>query len=213
MGGLAEASSRSRGGPLPSIFLDQTEDNSAKKILFWIELLHTLRSGWVVPPRHLKVWWESYPPPLPHPSYLKVPICHCRLQGLYQSIYRDTTLIQSAGPFLFFRNLSICLPALVIVITKLQEVWPEVNYVFFTIVNAWNQLTHKITRWLTDLNCICTLFVNVTIMFILGSSVIIIQMAKTSIFRPFLFWSIHLILSYPNRYFAMNKLYKAVAVL
>ena len=55
MGGLAEASSRSRGGPLPSIFLDQTEDNSAKKILFWIELLHTLRSGWVVPPRHLKL--------------------------------------------------------------------------------------------------------------------------------------------------------------
>ena len=30
---------------VPSIFLDQTEDNSAKKILFWIELLHTLRSG------------------------------------------------------------------------------------------------------------------------------------------------------------------------
>ena len=114
---------------------------------------------------------------------------------------------------IFFRNLSICLSALVRVITKLQEVWPEVNYVFFTIVNAWNQLTHKITRWLTDLNCICTLFVNVTIMFILGSSVIIIQMAKTSILRPFLFWSIHLILSYPNRYFAMNKLYKAVAVL
>ena len=83
----------------------------------------------------------------------------------------------------------------------------------YTIVNTWNQLTHKITRWLTDLNCICTLFVNVTITFILGSSVIIIQMAKTSIFWPFLFWSIHHILSYPNRYFAMNKLYKAVAVL
>ena len=29
---------------VPSIFLDQTEDNSAKKILFWIALLHTLRS-------------------------------------------------------------------------------------------------------------------------------------------------------------------------
>ena len=139
MGGLAEASSRSRGGPLPSIFLDQTEDNSAKKILFWIELLHTLRSGWVVPPHHLKVWWESSPPSPPHPSYLKAPICHCRLQVLSQSISRDTTLIQSAGPF-FLRNLSICLPALVIVIIKLHEVWPEVTYVFFTIVNAWNQL-------------------------------------------------------------------------
>ena len=44
MGGLVVASSRSRGGPLPSIFLDQTEDDRAKKILFWIELLHTLRS-------------------------------------------------------------------------------------------------------------------------------------------------------------------------
>ena len=128
MGGLAETSSGPRGGPLPYIFLDQTEDNSAKKIIF-TETLHKYN----LPDRF------------------------------------------------FFRNLSI------IVITKLQEVWPEVNYVFFTIVNAWNQLTHKITRWLTDLNCICTLFVNVTIMFILGSSVIIIQMAKTSIFRPFLF--------------------------
>ena len=29
---------------VPSIFVDQTEDNSAKKILFWIALLHTLRS-------------------------------------------------------------------------------------------------------------------------------------------------------------------------
>ena len=199
MRGLAGASSGSKGGPLPSIFLDQTEDNSAKKIIFWIKLLHTLRSG-----------GENAPSP-PHPSYMKVPICHCRL--LYQSIYRDTTLIQYAGPFSFLKTWAYsCLPALVIVITKLQEVWPEVNYVFFTIVNAWNQLTHKITRWLTDLNCICTLFVNVTIMFILGSSVIIIQMAKTSIFWPFLFWSIHLILSYPNRYFAMNKLYTAVAV-
>ena len=56
MGGLAETSSGPRGGPLPYIFLDQTEDNSAKKIIFWIELLHTLRSGLVVPPRHLKVW-------------------------------------------------------------------------------------------------------------------------------------------------------------
>ena len=45
MGGLVVASSGSRGGPLPSIFLDQTEDNNAKKILFWIELLHALRSG------------------------------------------------------------------------------------------------------------------------------------------------------------------------
>ena len=34
MGGLAEASSRSTEGPRPSIFLDQIEDNSAKKILF-----------------------------------------------------------------------------------------------------------------------------------------------------------------------------------
>ena len=42
----------------------------------------------------------------------------------------------------------------------------QVPYVFFTIVNTWNQLTHIITRWLTDLNCICTLFVNVTIMFV-----------------------------------------------
>ena len=78
MGGLVVASSGSRGGPLPSIFLDQTEDNSAKKIIFWIKLLHTLRSG-----------GENAPSP-PHPSYMKVPICHCRLQGLYQSIYRDT---------------------------------------------------------------------------------------------------------------------------
>ena len=45
MGGLAEASSGSREGPLPSIFLDQTEDNNAKKILFWIELLHASTSG------------------------------------------------------------------------------------------------------------------------------------------------------------------------
>ena len=45
MRGLAGASSGSKGGPLPSIFLDQTEDNSAKKIIFWIKLLHTLRSG------------------------------------------------------------------------------------------------------------------------------------------------------------------------
>ena len=185
---------------VPSIFLDQTEDNSAKKILFWIELLHTLRSGWVVPPHHLKVWWESSPPPPPHPSYLKAPICH----------YTHTI----CRTVFFLRNLSICLPALVIVIIKLHEVWPEVTYVFFTIVNAWNQLTHKITRWLTDLNCICTLFVNVTIVFILGSSVIIIQMVKTSIFWPVLFWSIHLILSYPNACFAMtvNKLYSVVAV-
>ena len=73
---------------------------------------------------------------------------------------------------------------------KKWEKWPEVNHVSFTFVNAWNELTHKITRWLTDLNCICTLFVNVTIMFILVSSVIIIQMAKTFIFWPFLFWAI-----------------------
>ena len=45
MDGLVVASSGSRGGPQPSIFLDQTEDNSAKKILFWIELLHTLKIG------------------------------------------------------------------------------------------------------------------------------------------------------------------------
>ena len=45
MGGLVVASSGSRGGSLPFIFLDQTEDDSAKKILFWNELLHTLRSG------------------------------------------------------------------------------------------------------------------------------------------------------------------------
>ena len=45
MDGLVVASSGSRGGPQPSIFLDQTKDNSAKKILFWIELLHTLRSA------------------------------------------------------------------------------------------------------------------------------------------------------------------------
>ena len=46
MGGLVVASSGSRGGPLASIFfLDQTEDDSAKKIILWIELLHTLRSG------------------------------------------------------------------------------------------------------------------------------------------------------------------------
>ena len=50
---------------VPSIFLDQNEDNSAKKILFWIELLHTLRSRWVVPPCPLKVWWESSPPAPP----------------------------------------------------------------------------------------------------------------------------------------------------
>ena len=211
MGGLAEASSRSREGPLPSIFLDQTEDNSAKKILFWIELLHTLRSGWVVPPRHLKVWWESSrPTPLIWRFRSATVGSRAHIRAYTETLYYTNTICRTV---FFFRNLSICLPALVIVITKLQEVWPEVNYVFFTIVNAWNQLTHKITRWLTDLNCICTLFVNVTIMFILGSSVIIIQMAKTSIFRPFLFWSIHLILSYPNRYFATNKLYKAVAVL
>ena len=48
-------------------------------------------------------------------------------------------------------------------------------------------------------------FVNVTIVFILGSSVIIIQMAKTSIFWPVLFWSILSYLNTWNTYFAMNN--------
>ena len=39
MGRLAEASSGSRGAPLPCIFLDQTKDKSVKKIFFWIKLL------------------------------------------------------------------------------------------------------------------------------------------------------------------------------